>query len=213
MGKRGKGKDRVGKAKPRTRPYPYEFRIKMVRLYLEERYSTAVLGEQFGVSSHSVHRWAKAYRQQGNDGLVPKLGCGPKPRMSEEVKGRILGMKKKHPEYGARRIADVLKRFFLISASTTSVHKALSDEKLTQKSKSKQAKNPSKPRFFERSRPNQLWQSDIMNFRLAGRNAYLIGFLDDYSRYITSLGLYRSQTAEHVLELSLIHISEPTRPY
>lgn len=200
MGKRGKGKDRVGKVKPRTRPYPYEFRIKMVRLYLEERYSTAVLGEQFGVSSHSVHRWAKAYRQLGNEGLVPKLGCGPKPRMSEEVKGRILGMKKKHPEYGARRIADVLKRFFLISTSTTSVHKALSDERLTQKSKSKQAKNPSKPRFFERSRPNQLWQSDIMTFRLAGRNAYLIGFLDDYSRYITSLGLYRSQTAEHVLE-------------
>ena len=39
-----------------------------------------------------------------------------------------------------------------------------------------------------------------MTFRLAGRNAYLIGFMDDYSRYITSLGLYRSQTAEHVLE-------------
>ena len=36
MEKRGKG--RVVKAKPRTRPYPYEFRIKMVRLYLEEGY-------------------------------------------------------------------------------------------------------------------------------------------------------------------------------
>jgi putative transposase len=39
-----------------------------------------------------------------------------------------------------------------------------------------------------------------MTFRLAGRNAYLIGFMDDYSRYITALGLYRSQTAAHVLE-------------
>ena len=45
--------------------------------------------------------------------------------------------------------------------------------------KSKPVKNPSKPRFFERARPNQLWQSDTMTFRLAGRNAYLIGFLDD----------------------------------
>jgi len=60
--------------------------------------------------------------------------------------------------------------------------------------------NPPKPRFFERARPNQMWQSDIMTFRLAGRNAYLIGFMDDYSRYIIALGLYRSQTAEHVLE-------------
>jgi transposase InsO family protein len=200
MGKGVKSKGGVGKAKARTRPYPYEFRIKMVRLYLEEGYSTTVLREQFGVSSHSVNRWAKAYREQGTEGLVVKLGTKTKPRMTEEVKGRILGVKKKHPEYGPRRIADVLKRFFLVSASPTSVHKTLSAEGLTQKSKSKPTKNPAKPRFFERSRPNQLWQSDIMIFRLAGRNAYLIGFLDDYSRYITSVGLYRSQTAEHVLE-------------
>ena len=200
MGKRGKGKGGVGQGKPRTRPYPYEFRLKMVRLYLEEGYSTSVLREQFGVSNHSVQRWTKAYREQGTEGLVSKLGTGAKPRMTEEVKGRILGMKKRHPEYGPRRIADVLKRFFLVSTSPASVHKTLSDEGLTQKPKSKSAKNPAKPRFFERSRPNQLWQSDIMTFRLAGRNAYLIGFLDDYSRYITSLGLYRSQTAEHVLE-------------
>jgi transposase InsO family protein len=172
----------------------------MVRLYLEEGYSATVLREQFGVSSHSVHRWAKAYREYGTEGLVSKLGTGAKPKMSKEVKGRILVMKKKHPEYGPRRIADVLKRFFLVPTSPSSVHKALSDEGLTEKRKSKRAKNPAKPRFFERSRPNQLWQSDIMTFRLAGRNAYLIGFLDDYSRYITSLGLYRSQTAEHVLE-------------
>ena len=195
-----KGKRGVGKGKPRTRPYPYEFRLKMVRLYLEEGYSTTVLREEFGVSSHSLHRWAKAYREHGTEGLVTKLRTGTKPKMTREVKGRILVMKKKHPEYGPRRIADVLKRFFLVPTSTSSVHKALSDEGLTEKRKSKPKKNPAKPRFFERSRPNQLWQSDIMTFRLAGRNAYLIGFLDDYSRYITSLGLYRSQTAEHVLE-------------
>jgi transposase-like protein len=65
MVKRGGSKVRVGKGKPRTRPYPYEFRLKMVRLYLEEGYSTTVLREEFGVSSHSLHRWAKAYREQG----------------------------------------------------------------------------------------------------------------------------------------------------
>ena len=148
MGKRVKSKGRVGKARPRSQPYSQEFRIKMVRLYLEEGYSTTVLREQFGVSSHSVHRWARLYRQQGTEGLVCKLRTGAKPRMSDEVKGRVLGMKKKHPEYGPRRIADVLKRFFLVSTSPTSVHKALSDEGLTQKAKSKPSKNPPKPRFF-----------------------------------------------------------------
>lgn len=47
-----------------------------------------------------------------------------------------------------------------------------------------------------------------MTFRLAGRNAYLIGFMDDYSRYITGLGFYRSQTAEHVLETYRRGLSE-----
>lgn len=45
-----------------------------------------------------------------------------------------------------------------------------------------------------------MWQSDILTFRLAGKNAYLIGYLDDYSRYITGLGFCRSQTAENVIE-------------
>ena len=200
MRKKRKSKSRVGNAKRRTRPYPFEFRIKMVRLYLEEGYSAMVLRDQFGVSGHSVQRWVKAYREQGSDGLIAKLRTGTKPKLSGSVKHQIVGIKKKHPEYGPRRIADVLKRFFLVSPSATSVHKTLRDEGLTKKAKAKPVKNPSKPRFFERARPNQLWQSDIMTFRLAGRNAYLIGFLDDYSRYITSLGLYRSQTAAHVLE-------------
>jgi transposase InsO family protein len=172
----------------------------MVRLYLEEGYSTPVLQKQFDVSGHSVVRWVKAYRDHGTEGLIAKPRTGAKSKLSEPVKRRIVRMKKKHPEYGPRRIADVLKRFFLVPASATSVHKTLSDEGLTKKAKAKPVKNPAKPRFFERSRPNQLWQSDIMTFRLAGRNAYLIGFMDDYSRYITSLGLYRSQTAAHVLE-------------
>jgi len=61
MRKKGKNKGRAGKSKRRTQPYPYEFRIKMVRLYLEEGYSSPVLQEQFGVSGHSVVRWVKAY--------------------------------------------------------------------------------------------------------------------------------------------------------
>lgn len=200
MKKKSKRKSSVGKIKPRTRPYPYEFRIKMVRLHLEEGYSTTVLRDQFSVSSHSIIRWVKAYREQGAEGLVAKPRTGKKSKLNETVKNRIVGMKKKHPEYGPRRIADVLKRFFMIPTSASSIHKTLSEEGLTKKAKSKPKKNPAKPRFFERARPNQMWQSDIMTFRLAGRNAYLIGFLDDYSRYITSLGLYRSQTAAHVLE-------------
>jgi transposase InsO family protein len=184
----------------RTLAYPAEFRLRMVRLFLEEGYSASLLREQFGVSGHSVRRWVRAYRRHGAEGLEPKRSTAGRSRVPAEVRQRMVEVKKDHPEYGPRRITDVLKRFFLIRTSAATVHKTLSAEGMVRKAKRKPAKNTAKPRFFERSRPNQLWQSDIMTFRLAGRNAYLIGFMDDYSRYITCLGLYRSQTAEHVLE-------------
>ena len=90
---------------------------------------------------------------------MSKLPPGAWPKLTEAVKKRIVGVKRAHPEYGPRRIAAALKRFFLVSASATSVHKTLSGEGLTKKAKSKPVMNPAKPRFFERSRPNQLWQS------------------------------------------------------
>ena len=184
----------------RTWAYPVEFRLRVVRLYLEEGYSVALISEEFGISTHSVRRWVNAYRRGGVAGLEPRPRPGGKSSVTPEVKKRMITVKKAHPEYGPRRIADVLKRFFLIPTSPSTVHKTLNEKGLVNKARRKPVKNPPKPRFFERSRPNQLWQSDIMTFRLAGRNAYLIGFMDDYSRYITCLGLYRSQTAAHVLE-------------
>jgi transposase-like protein len=56
-----KAKGSIGKASRRTRPYPREFRLQIVHLFLEERYNTSVLREQLGVSGHSANFWAKAY--------------------------------------------------------------------------------------------------------------------------------------------------------
>jgi transposase InsO family protein len=203
--KRKRSCNPTGKSAP---PYPFEFKLKLVRLYLEDGYGVAMLAQAFGVSEYSLYRWGKLYREHGEAGLLPKGRSKPASRLSESVQEKIIEIKKAQPQSGARRISDVLRRFFLIKASPSSVHKTLSQQGLTTRAKRKPKKNPAKPRFFERSRPNQLWQSDIMTFRLAGRNAYLIGFMDDYSRYITGLGFYRSQTAEHVLETYRRALSE-----
>jgi transposase InsO family protein len=177
-------------------------------LYLEDNYSVPMLAQEFGVSEYSLYRWSNQYRENGEAGLVLKGRTKSVSRLSESVQEKITEIKKAQPGYGSRRISDVLRRFFLIKASPSSVHKTLSQQGLITRPRAKPKKNPAKPRFFERARPNQLWQSDIMTFRLAGCNAYLIGFLDDYSRYITGLGFYRSQTAEHVLETYRRALSE-----
>ena len=63
-------------------------------------------------------------------------------------------------------------------------------------------RHPDKIRFFERAKPNQLWQTDLFTFMLKRQNqrVYLVGFMDDHSRYIVSYGLHASQSAALVLE-------------
>ena len=208
MSTKKKPKKKVRK-RARTAPaYPFEFRLRVVRLHLEDGYEARLLAQEFGISEYSVYRWSKAYREQGEQGLRGKPTAARSIRMHDEIRGKIVEIKRKHPGFGARRIADILKRWFMVPTSASSVQRTLSKEGLTVKPKPKAKKNPSKPRFFERATANQMWQSDIMTFRLAGRNAYLIGFMDDYSRYITGMGFYRSQTAEHVLETYRRAVSE-----
>jgi len=208
MKKRRKS-NRAGKRKRRsTRPFTLEFKLRVVRLYLEEGYKRPLIAQEFGISESSVGRWAGLYRKYGEQGLQPKSRTPQRGGTPKDVKKKIIHIKRSHPAYGTRRISDVLKRFFLIRTSPATIGKTLAEEGLVTKPKRKPKKNPAKPRFFERATPNQMWQSDIMTFRLGGRNAYLIGYLDDYSRYITALGLYRSQTAEHVIETYRRGISE-----
>ncbi|MCH7229217.1 DDE-type integrase/transposase/recombinase, partial [Haloferula sp. A504] len=117
------------------------------------------------------------------------------------VRGKIVDLKQANPGWGVRRIAQVLRRWFLMEASPETVRRTLNEEALIEKTRRKPRRNPSKPRRFERATPNQMWQSDIFTFRLGGRYAYLVAYLDDYSRFITGAELFSSQTAEAVIEL------------
>jgi transposase InsO family protein len=189
-------------------PYPFEFRLEAVKKYVEESYPASLIAAELGISEESLHIWTKRYRRYGEAGLQNLSNRPRRSLLPGKVKEKILELKKSNPSFGSRRISDVLKRFFLMPASSATVHTTLATAQLTNPQHRKIKKNPGTPRFFERSTPNQLWQSDICPFRLGGQNAYLIGFIDDYSRYITGLGVYRGQTAENVLEVYRSAIGE-----
>jgi len=201
--KKRKGKAPHGgrRACPR---YSAQFRLRVVKLYIEENYTARMISEEMGCCKSAIHRWVGIYRRDGEEGLRTtgegRSNSRPETPQQRARREQVVAIKKENPHYGARRISDVLRRLFWIPASAGTVHKTLRQEELIDPPKKKRVKNPAKPRFFERSTPNQLWQSDIMSFRLGGKAVYLIGYIDDYSRYIVGLGLYRSQTGEAVLE-------------
>ncbi|HDT14602.1 MAG TPA: DDE domain-containing protein, partial [Firmicutes bacterium] len=55
---------------------------------------------------------------------------------------------------------------------------------------------------FERSRPGEMYQMDIMTFMLQGLyRVYVIACLDDFSRFVVSIGLFRRQTTDRCIDV------------
>jgi transposase InsO family protein len=182
--------------------YGFEFKLRCVKLRLEEGFPVSLLSKEVGASKDVIRRWVKAYEERGEAGLRdPIVPTRNRRKLPGPVREKIVEIKKREPLFGVKRISHLLKRAFFLSASPETVRRTLQEESLIVPPKKKPRHNISRPRFFERTTPNQLWQTDIFTFRLGGRYAYLIGFVDDYSRYVVGLGLYRSQTADQVLEV------------
>lgn len=184
----------------------YETKRKAVRLFLEEGIPANLVAKEIGVSSSAIWDWAHQYKNGGEAGLRPKQPVASRNETGPQavraaIRGQVVEIKRRNQKFGVKRIAQVLRRIFHLPASPETVRKTLHEAKMIEPVRRKPHRNPSKPRFFERTTPNQLWQSDIFPFRLGGEYAYLIGFIDDHSRYITAMEVYRGQTSDNVLEV------------
>jgi transposase InsO family protein len=196
---------------PRRRAYSADFKIQIVKKHLEESIPISVIQQECGLSKGMASRWVRIYRREGEAGFAPNH-TGNGRSLPVPVKEKIVEIKEANPPFGIKRISQLLKRMFFLSASPETVRKTLRESSLMTVPSKKRQRNITRPRFFERSTPNQLWQTDIFTFRLGGKYAYLIGYIDDYSRYITGLELFRSQTAQNVIEVYRRAASEYNPP-
>jgi transposase len=106
-----------------------------------------------------VYRWVRIYRREGEAGFSPGY-AGKGRSLSLLVKDKIVEIKQANPLFGIKRISQLLKRAFFLSASPETVPKTLHTESLMTVPPRKRQRNITQPRFFERSTPNQLWQTD-----------------------------------------------------
>ena len=204
------------KVKKRER-YAPEFRLKAVKLHLEEGFTQGLVCREMGMCISTFLNWLKVYRERGEEGLrsLPPPGGGggrERPRLPIPVSEKILELKRQNPWWGIKRIAQVLRRMFFLQASPETVRTRLHEAGLMNQQRPKARRNLTRPRFFERATPNQLWQTDIFTFRLGGRYAYLIAFMDDYSRFVVGADLFRSPTAQAVIEVFRVAAGEYQPP-
>ena len=159
------------------------------------------VAELIGASAHSVSKWHKLYQEGGPEVLMTQSSSPGTERICRELERRIELYRREYPSAGVRRIRDSLRREEGLSVSAETVRRVVNEAGLGNDPPEPKRRGP-EIRRFEREVPNALWQIDIFTFELKRQyRVYLIGIIDDHSRYIVSHGLFRQQTADAVLEV------------
>jgi transposase InsO family protein len=197
---------------------PFEVRLRIVQTVMRGA-THADAAVAFGVSTAVIQKFMALFRAGGVEALrqLPteaqvegrkkRTGKGGHPQ-----KDAVLAMKESNPDWGARRIVDVLARFEGLGIGYSTAHRILREAGLITPSEESKARD--KPvRRFERAEPNQLWQSDIFTFELRRhQRVYVVGFMDDYSRYLVSWAMAHHQKSSLVIEALQRGIAEYGQP-
>lgn len=204
--------------KGEARAYTPEYKLRVCKAGVDNKLSADEIQKTFGLGASTWYRWKKLYQQGGEKALVDDGSTAvrgkKKPLSPAELKlqAQVLATKQQYPFFGVGRIWVWLRRTMFLPISHRFVRKTLAENNLLEPQEKRKRRAP-KPKAFERARPNQLWQSDITAFQIAkGLRVYLIGFMDDHSRYMVGWGLYAGQSGGLVLEVFRNAISTYGRP-
>jgi transposase InsO family protein len=166
----------------------------------------------YGVSPWTLRCWLARYAESGPKGLEPRArgrapgSVGSLRRVSDAVRTEIARTKQRFPDFGLKKVRDFLRRFQGIAVSTGTVARTLEERGVERvvPPRKRRAQRPL-PRLRERAQPGELWQTDITSFVLArpGTRVYLVAFVDDFSRYVVSFGLYVQMRSATVIEVLL----------
>jgi hypothetical protein len=141
--------------------------------------------------------WCERYRQAGIAGIAEhsRRPHQSPTQTSAEREQRVVEMRQRYPEWGARKLQVLLARERVELARGT-IHRVLLRRDLVRESdRRRQAL-----KRYEREEPNQLWQMDYKSPQ--GWNAAVgpLSVLDDHSRYLLLLQAVWSNHGAHVRE-------------
>jgi transposase InsO family protein len=169
-----------------------EQRFNAVMEVLGDGLTVTEVAERYGVSRQAVHGWLRRWKAGGLDALADR---SHRPRrcphqMSAQVEARLCELRRHHPHWGQRRLAHELARVGVDPPpGLTSIYRALVRNGLIQPRPRRRAK--SAYRRWERARPMELWQLDVMGgiWLADGRELKAVTGIDDHSRFCVAAGL------------------------
>src|ERR1041384_4858004 len=95
------------------RPHPAELRLRVVREVMERGARQVDVARLLGLSPATVAEWIRRFRQLGAEGLedgkrATALTRSPGGGAADIRREAVTKLRSEHPEYGTRRIRDVL---------------------------------------------------------------------------------------------------------
>jgi putative transposase len=153
-------------------------------------------GRRIGVGRSTLDDWIRAYRAGGFEALLPRARVVP-PRTDAGVLALAEALKRDVPARTAAQVGRVMAESGSAVPSTRTIQRHFVRVGLDRLSPD--GTSPRAYGRFEASTPNELWTGDALHGPMvAGRKAYLLAFIDDFSRLLPG---YRWTAAEDSVRL------------
>lgn len=191
------------------RPYADAERVAAVSAYRSSGLTQRAFAQVWGVSIKSLSAWLGRVARHGDSGLKSRKpgrpkGGGGRRTLPAAVAQHVVQTAQAHPSFGLRKVTQYVQRFCGVAVSRATVKRTLVRAGVARpvQPRVKVKRGPPVVRFFERAKPNQLWQSDITSLWLARarRHVHLTVFMDDHSRYVVGWKLEAHLKSSLVLE-------------
>jgi putative transposase len=161
----------------------------------------APLCREFGISRVTGYKIFNRYKDCGLQGLTERSRAPYRQanRLPYQVERTILGIKKEHPNWGARKIRDkLIKQFPMVpTPAVSTVHAVLDRHGLVKRRKRRRYKAEGTP-LVAANQPNELWCADYKGEFMLGNRQYCYPLtISDYSsRYLISCDGVKSTKAD-----------------
>jgi transposase InsO family protein len=183
-----------------------EQRYQAVLAVIQDGWKIVEVARKLEVSRQSVHAWITRYQQGGLPALVDRSHrpntCAH--QLSPELEALICEMRRQHPGWGPRRIEfEMSKKGCQPMPSRSSIYRCLKRHSLIDLRR--RGRRREEFRRWERDRPMQLWQMDVMGGVMLDDDTELkvLTGIDDHSRFCVAAGLMRRATSKAVCEIFL----------
>lgn len=164
---------------------------------------------RYGVDRRTVHRWLVRYATEGLGALSDRSSRPDRcpHQIPPEIEARIVALRRAHPGWGPRTILAKLRRELEQPPSRSSIYRCLLRHRLIDRKPRR--RRPQDYRRWERQRPMELWQMDVMGGVLLsdGTELKAITGIDDHSRFCVIAKLVQRATARPVCDALLEALS------